>query len=1047
MKKVISILSSTRLMAVLFLVFAGAMAVATFIENDFGTPTARVMVFNAWWFEAIMILFVINFLGNIFKFNLWRKEKIVTLVFHLSFILILVGAGITRHISYEGLMLIKEGQQTNKMLTQKTFLQLHIDNDEVQKEMDKALEFSKFAPNFYNNFKINTDFKGQDIQVKYVDYIYNFEEKFTENENGEKYLHFVESTAGQRTDHYIADGEVKIINTTSVGFNTHSPQGINIIEQNGKFILETNEDGSYFVMKEQRQGLVFADSVQELNLLSLYTLQGLQFVVPELAVAGSFETISGEGGQDQLIVDVFAKDLNGEEQTKRLYLNGTKFSLEAPQYFTLAGLNFRMSYGSKLLEMPFAVKLRDFQLDKYPGSESPKSYASEVTVLDGKNVFDFRIFMNNILDYKGYRLFQSSYEITPDYEETRLSVNHDYWGTMITYIGYTLLYIGLMLIFFVPGSRYVALVKTLVKKVEQKKSLFTILFLFSTSFVFAEAEGKYNFNVDSLLEMNVPNIEQSEAFSKLIIQEETGRMQPFNTFSSKLLRKVSKKDTYRGYTADQISLSMVLKPGMWYFIPMIYIERGNTKVRDHLEIPHDQKYACLADFFNNKGEYKLIDEVTEAHKEQIKSKYQNDLVNIDKRMNLLYSALEGNLFRFFPKPNHENNRWYSFTEVEQAGFTGMDSTVAASILSLYSMELTTAKETGDYTNASKIVEGMHRFQTQHGGELMPSEKQINFEILYNKYDIFKKLFSYFLFASLILLILAIIELFSKSKVLNALININVGVIVVLFLMHTTGLAIRWYISGHAPWSNAYESMIYISWATQFFGLALGIFIAKRSSLIIGSVTFITSMMLMIAHWNWMDPSIGNLVPVLNSYWLMIHVSIIVASYGPFAVAMIISFTNLLLMSFTTEKNQKIMKLNIDILTIVSELALTLGLVLLTIGNFLGGQWANESWGRYWGWDPKETWALISIMVYAFVIHARFVPGLKSKFIFNVMAMFAFTSVLMTYLGVNHLLSGLHSYAAGEKAAIPNQIWGTLAVGLIVSLFAYYKHRKYWKKGL
>ena len=232
--------------------------------------------------------------------------------------------------------------------------------------------------------------------IKSEKFSWNTAINFTKNENGEKYLHFVESTAGQRTDHYIADGEVKIINTTSVGFNTHSPQGINIIEQNGKFILETNEDGSFFVMKEQRQGLVFADSVQELNLLSLYTLQGLQFVVPELAVAGSFETISGEGGQDQLIVDVFAKDLNGEEQTKRLYLNGTKFSLEAPQYFTLAGLNFRMSYGSKLLDMPFAVKLRDFQLDKYPGSESPKSYASDVTVLDGKNVFDFRIFMNNI---------------------------------------------------------------------------------------------------------------------------------------------------------------------------------------------------------------------------------------------------------------------------------------------------------------------------------------------------------------------------------------------------------------------------------------------------------------------------------------------------------------------------------------------------------------------------------------------------------------------------------------------------------------------------
>ena len=215
---------------------------------------------------------------------------------------------------------------------------------------------------------------------------------------------------------------------------------------------------------------------------------------------------------------------------------------------------------------------------------------------------------------------------------------------------------------------------------------------------------------------------------------------------------------------------------------------------------------------------------------------------------------------------------------------------------------------------------------------------------------------------------------------------------------------------------------------------------------IAASTFVTSMMLMIAHWNWMDPTIGNLVPVLNSYWLMIHVAIIVASYGPFAVGMITGFMSLILMIFMTENNQKRLKLNIEELTVVTEMALTLGLIMLTIGNFLGGQWANESWGRYWGWDPKETWALISIMIYAFVIHARFVPSLKGKWTFNVFAVFSFTSVLMTYLGVNHLLSGLHSYAAGEKAAIPNQIWASLAVATVVSIVAYFRYKKFYGDG-
>src|SRR5690606_31141555 len=147
---------------------------------------------------------------------------------------------------------------------------------------------------------------------------------------------------------------------------------------------------------------------------------------------------------------------------------------------------------------------------------------------------------------------------------------------------------------------------------------------------------------------------------------------------------------------------------------------------------------------------------------------------------------------------------------------------------------------------------------------------------------------------------------------------------------------------------------------------------------IAATTFWASMILMIAYGIWMDPAIANLQPVLDSYWLMIHVSVIVGSYGPFTLGLILGIVALFLMIMTTEKNKVKMDLNIKEITIITEMALTVGLVMLTIGNFLGGQWANESWGRYWGWDPKETWALISIMIYAFVIHMRLVPGLRSR---------------------------------------------------------------------
>ena len=204
------------------------------------------------------------------------------------------------------------------------------------------------------------------------------------------------------------------------------------------------------------------------------------------------------------------------------------------------------------------------------------------------------------------------------------------------------------------------------------------------------------------------------------------------------------------------------------------------------------------------------------------------------------------------------------------------------------------------------------------------------------------------------------------------------------------------------------------------------------------------MILMIAHWSWMDPSIANLVPVLDSYWLMIHVAVIVGSYGPFTISMILGFVSLILMILINKNNFKVIDLNIKELSLINEMSMTVGLVMLTIGNFLGGMWANESWGRYWGWDPKETWALISIMVYAFVIHMRIIPGLKSNFTFNVASILSFASIIMTYFGVNFYLAGLHSYAKDDQEISVVFISITLLIIFTLSLIAYPKYKKYLK---
>ena len=297
-----------------------------------------------------------------------------------------------------------------------------------------------------------------------------------------------------------------------------------------------------------------------------------------------------------------------------------------------------------------------------------------------------------------------------------------------------------------------------------------------------------------------------------------------------------------------------------------------------------------------------------------------------------------------------------------------------------------------------------------------------------------------MYASTILFIALIIQIFNRNKFVNSIIAISKYAVYALFIIHALGLISRWYISGHAPWSDGYESMIYVAWATMLFGIYFG----KKSELTLASTTFVTSMILMIAHWSWMDPAIANLVPVLDSYWLMIHVAVIVGSYGPFTISMILGVVSLILMILVNKKNRELLNINVKELVLINEMSMTIGLVMLTIGNFLGGMWANESWGRYWGWDPKETWALISIMVYAFVIHMRLIPGLKSNFAFTVASILSFGSIIMTYFGVNFYLAGLHSYAKDDQEISLVFISITLLIILILSLLAYPKYKKYLK---
>jgi cytochrome c-type biogenesis protein CcsB len=266
-----------------------------------------------------------------------------------------------------------------------------------------------------------------------------------------------------------------------------------------------------------------------------------------------------------------------------------------------------------------------------------------------------------------------------------------------------------------------------------------------------------------------------------------------------------------------------------------------------------------------------------------------------------------------------------------------------------------------------------------------------------------------------------------------------GILILSFISQTIGLGLRWYISGHAPWSDGYESMVYISWATVLAGFLF----SKNSPITLAATSILTALILFVAHLSWLDPQISNLVPVLKSYWLTFHVSMITGSYGFLGLGALLGFLNLILfiMSKSSSKeNNKFIALTIKELTYVAEMTLIVGLIFLTIGNFLGGVWANESWGRYWGWDSKEAWTLVTLVIYSFVVHLRFIPNLNSLYVFNIGALLAYSSVIMTYFGVNFYLSGLHSYAKGDPVPIPDFVYYVIGIVFITIALAY-KNRK------
>jgi len=1014
-------------MAVLMLFLFGVIVgTATFIENDYGTQTARALVYKAVWFEVFLAYFVAILVYNILRVKSY-KTKLPVFIFHFSFLVIAIGALTTRYVGYEGVMAIREGETSNTMVSDVKNLQVHAAVGKESALIEKELFFSTMTGNSIQE-SVNVGDKKVDIEL--LKYLPTVHEQAVASPKGKKLLELKISAGGQGKVYFLHKGKKIDFGTFYVGYE-----------------VTPTTDKATFLIKDQGEGYVveFPFALKTLNMNDktsgelnggandfknrmLYQFGGNAVVLKDVhekaVVKIDSHDIKTQRGQPEYMKWKVSVGDKSEVITTMPYQG----KVGKIHRLDLDGVHIDLRVGAKLIDVPFSIKLEDFELERYPGSMTPASYSSKVVLIDKEEnlTLPYHIYMNHILDHRNYRFFQSSYD--PDEKGTVLSVNHDP-GTWPTYIGYILLALGMIWSLFHPNGRFQKLLKG-ARKLQSTAAAFLVVALFA--FAPQNAQAASPKVEDAILKnMQAYDLKHAQNFGTLAVQDHQGRMKPMDTVAHEVIAKITGRSALYDLEPTQMFLGMVLQPEMYQDVPMIKI--GHKKIALNLGLDENTKYAKFTDFFAKEdGKYKIFDAVTLASQKKPleKSQFDKELIKIDERVNVAFMSYQGSLIRIYPKPEDANNKWMAPIDAIKE-FPPKQSEAVKMSISAYFQMVAQGIKTGKWENADLALKGIRMFQEKYGAAVMPSKRHIEMEINYNKFGLFDKLVPIYLLLGLVLLIFAFINVLKPNFSMKWVMRIAWAVFAVGFIMHLTGLGIRWYISGHAPWSNAYESIVAIAAAT----VIAGIVVARKSPFALAGAALLAGITMGVAHMSFINPEITTLVPVLKSYWLMIHVATILAGDGFLGLGSILSLLVLILYIMRGKEGKENVDRSIKELTNLSEMGLIIGLMLLTIGNFLGGVWANESWGRYWGWDSKETWAAVTILIYAAVLHLRFVPALKSNFVYNVAATWSYFTVLMTYFGVNYYLSGLHSYAAGDPVPIPMWVYYAVAGLFVLTIVA------------
>lgn len=643
--------------------------------------------------------------------------------------------------------------------------------------------------------------------------------------------------------------------------------------------------------------------------------------------------------------------------------------------------------GMKEEKLPFSLCLKKFEAKMHDGTNAVADYSSKFTVIDGDDKSEGEVSMNNIYSHRSYRLYQSSYD--EDGKGSVLAINADPYGIPVTYTGYALLFISLVWMLFDPKGGYRKLLKSPLLK---KGALITALILSMGNIQTLHAESA----TGNLQNAVLPK-ETAEKFGELHILY-NDRICPVQTFALDFCKKIYGARSYQGLTAEQVLSGWVFYGNTWANEPFIKIKSGEMKTAMNLP-----DYASLNTFFNREmGGYTIGQYVQEYYNGQ-QDKFHQQAADIDGKIQIIMELREGVSLKVLPYTFTKNVKATKDHPFIKAGTTTWFSPVdklpqaveqqhALYIKNVFSL-LNGDVKAGNISRVNEFFVKMKKYQEVSSGNSLPTNTQYKAERINNAFPFATILFMANLTLGFIALFYTIYRMTKKReiKVLNIALPILLGV---SFLALTFGLALRWIISGNIPMSNGYESMLTVAW----FVMLISILMQLRIRIVMVFGFLISGFFLLVSHINQMDPAIGQMMPVLNSPLLSIHVSIIMMSYALLSLTFICGIMGICLRSHGEE------------LQALSRIFLYPALTTMGFGIFIGAIWANVSWGNYWSWDSKETWALITFMIYAVVVHTQSLPVFRKPLVYHIYITLAFLSIAMTYFGVNYFLTGMHSYA-------------------------------------